>query len=222
MGHPLGSDDFCRSFYLRKAAKTNAIVDEVVRLAAYGRRTSVQSAYLLLRYCAEPRIAHLLRCARPALILEAASIHDAAILRGMSALLGPGDHLRLGTLGDARSAWTVICRRWGHIQPTTQELDALAINAQWQATLPLRCGGCGLASAVETSAVAYLGGLASTARFLARSGVAASLADGGYAFALDGATFCRDLVDLHHQGWQLALRPRSDQRSKRLHDGWVR
>eukprot|EP01047_Picozoa_sp_COSAG01_P012346 COSAG01_NODE_554_length_15534_cov_101.167541_7_plen_79_part_00 len=24
------------------------------------------------------------------------------------------------------------------------------------------------------------------------------------------------------QGWQLALRPRSDQRSKRLHDGWVR
>ena len=24
------------------------------------------------------------------------------------------------------------------------------------------------------------------------------------------------------QGWQLALRPRSDQRSKRPHDGWVR
>ena len=24
------------------------------------------------------------------------------------------------------------------------------------------------------------------------------------------------------QGWHLALRPRSDQRSKRLHDGWVR
>jgi hypothetical protein len=29
-------------------------------------------------------------------------------------------------------------------------------------------------------------------------------------------------LNLLKQGWQLALRPRSDQRSKRLHDGWVR
>jgi hypothetical protein len=189
VGHPLGSDDFCVSFYDRKAAKTERIVDEIERLAAHKRRAAIQSAYLLLRYCAEPRIAHLLRCARPQLIHAAAVRHDTAILRGLSALLGAGDHLRLGTMGSVQSAWTDVCRRFGHVAPTPAELDALAANTRTQAQLPLRCGGCGLASAVNTASVAFLGGLAGTARFLARSGVAAPRSEGGFAFPLSGAQF---------------------------------
>jgi hypothetical protein len=41
VGHPLGSDDFCVSFYDRKAAKTERIVDEIERLTAHKRRAAI-------------------------------------------------------------------------------------------------------------------------------------------------------------------------------------
>jgi hypothetical protein len=67
----------------------------LLRLTGYGHDLAVQAAYLLLRYCAEPKVAHLLRAAPPAWILGAAQAHDAAILRGANNLLGPGDLLDL-------------------------------------------------------------------------------------------------------------------------------
>eukprot|EP01051_Picozoa_sp_SAG22_P003058 SAG22_NODE_144_length_17700_cov_21.959207_4_plen_123_part_00 len=45
LGHPLGSDEFCRAFYARQAAKTGAVVDALEELAAYGHEGSVQAAY---------------------------------------------------------------------------------------------------------------------------------------------------------------------------------
>ena len=64
-------------------------------LIEYGNQASIQASYLLLRYCAEPKVAHLLRVAEPELIREAAIKHDAAIQDGLSCLLGGGDLLRL-------------------------------------------------------------------------------------------------------------------------------
>ena len=60
LGHPLGSDAYCKAFYMAKAEKSGRLVDSVSELACYGHDTAVHGSYLLLRYCAEPRIAHLL------------------------------------------------------------------------------------------------------------------------------------------------------------------
>ena len=63
VGHPIGSDDFCRAYYDDKAVKIEVLVSHLMELMEYRNDLALQSAYLLLRYCAEPRIAHLLRCA---------------------------------------------------------------------------------------------------------------------------------------------------------------
>ena len=61
LGHPLGTDDFVRDYLMRQAAGTGTVVDAIINLVQYNNSISVQTAYLQLRYCAEPRIAHLLR-----------------------------------------------------------------------------------------------------------------------------------------------------------------
>ena len=72
-------------------------------MADYANPVSIQAAYLQLRYCAEPKIAHLLRVGRPDLIAEAAAAHDAAIATGLNALLGAADDL-LHMRGDCGGA----------------------------------------------------------------------------------------------------------------------
>ena len=63
LGHPLGTDDFVRDYLMRQADGTGTVVDAIINLVQYNNSISVQTAYLQLRYCAEPRIAHLLRVA---------------------------------------------------------------------------------------------------------------------------------------------------------------
>ena len=69
LGHVLGSDAYCSGYYTEVAEGTAGLVQEIIKVVDYGNPVSIQTAYLQLRYCAEPKIAHLLRCARPDLIL---------------------------------------------------------------------------------------------------------------------------------------------------------
>ena len=59
LGHPLGADGYCRDFYMDKAIKTQTVVEKIVEVVDYSNPVSIQAAYLQLRYCAEPKIAHL-------------------------------------------------------------------------------------------------------------------------------------------------------------------
>jgi hypothetical protein len=43
MGHPLGSDAFCRRFFAEKAADTSELVDAVSELAGYGHDLALHS-----------------------------------------------------------------------------------------------------------------------------------------------------------------------------------
>ena len=61
---PLGSDQLCRDFYHETAANTSALVERIADMVEYGNPVAIQTAYLQLRYCAEPKIA-----LRPPLIL---------------------------------------------------------------------------------------------------------------------------------------------------------
>ena len=83
----------CRDFYMEKAQETETLVTSIITVCDYFNPISIQSAYLQLRYCAEPKIAHLLRIARPDLINDAAQQHDIAIARGLNALMGAADDL---------------------------------------------------------------------------------------------------------------------------------
>eukprot|EP01052_Picozoa_sp_SAG31_P016542 SAG31_NODE_1100_length_9905_cov_17.003977_3_plen_146_part_00 len=94
LGFPLGTADFVAESLLGKATVTVAIVDKLLLLMLHhANPLALQSAYLILRYCAEPRIAHLLRALPPRVLGEAIRVHDGAIARGLGALLGPGNVL---------------------------------------------------------------------------------------------------------------------------------
>jgi hypothetical protein len=41
LGHPLGSDAYCKAFYMAKAEKSGRLVDSVSELACYGHDTAV-------------------------------------------------------------------------------------------------------------------------------------------------------------------------------------
>ena len=169
LGHPLGSDAFCRRFFAEKAADTNDL--------------ALQSSYLLLRYCCEPRIAHLLRAAPPELIADACGVHDDAILWGANTILGPHDALGLnGELGPmARGNQHGAGRDVGW-------LESIRLGTA-QLRLPLRKAGAGLVAAADVSPSAYLGGCSRLARFLG-----SDMAERGN-FPLTGAEFATALAE---------------------------
>ena len=161
LGYPLGSQEYCRNFYNEKAEETEKYVDKIIELTEYGHEIAIQSSYLLLRYCCEPKIAHLLRAAPPEEIAEACKKHDNAILRGANAIMGPGDCMGLDHLRPMA---------WGNSPALDGQRDvgweeSIRI-ARHQLRAPLRKGGMGLVSAADASPTAYLGGMARVAKFL--------------------------------------------------------
>ena len=72
---------------MQQASDSAEISTAIEDLCAYDNPLSLQTAYLALRYCAEPKIAHLLRTARPDLIADAATVHDSNILHGVTKLI---------------------------------------------------------------------------------------------------------------------------------------
>ena len=87
---------------------------------------NLQSAWLLLLYCAAPRSTYLLRTLSPADTADFAASHDAAIQHCLAQMLAGGD-------GDM----------------------PLPELSHTQAQLPLSMGGLGLGSAVQQRHAAY-------------------------------------------------------------------
>ena len=121
LGVPIGHPEFVGA---HAAGRLEAEADLLHKLQ---RLPDLQSAWLLLAYCAAPRAQHLLRNVPPADILPYARAHDAAIWNVVEGLLG-------GQGPDEGDAW----------------LAARAV-----AFLPPSFGGLGLLSAERVSPAAY-------------------------------------------------------------------
>lgn len=83
VGIPIGSDEYVRSAVLRKVRRLN----EVIPLLDHLHNPQMQ--YLLLRCCAHPRVAYLLRGVVPALMETAAAEHDDSVWQSLQRIL-PG------------------------------------------------------------------------------------------------------------------------------------
>eukprot|EP01048_Picozoa_sp_COSAG05_P003351 COSAG05_NODE_153_length_15894_cov_27.910415_12_plen_254_part_00 len=186
VGHPLGSEEFCRQWYVEYARKSGLAVDAIERMAGYAHPIAIQTAYLQLRYCAEPRVAHLLRVADPSVIAGGATAHDNHILRGLNTLLGPGYLLQLNGR-PAAQVWQDAFEEHGRECPTQEVFDYMSTFATEQARLPLRHGGMGLTSAVASAPAALIGGQCRTTGFLARST--------GHSIAVDVDRYVGDLCE---------------------------
>ena len=121
LGVPIGHPVFVGA---HAAGRLEAEADLLHKLQ---RLPDLQSAWLLLAYCAAPRAQHLLRNVPPADLLPYARAHDAAIWNVVEGLLG-------GQGPDEGDAW----------------LAARAV-----AFLPPSFGGLGLLSAERVSSAAY-------------------------------------------------------------------
>ena len=119
LGAPLGSAAFVRQHLQEKRRQHNTLLQRIPALS------DLQSAWLLLVFCASPRANYLLRMLPPNSTTEYAREHDGAVAACLSTLL----------YGDAVSP-----------------LPAAAASA---AHLPLGYGGLGLRSAAAAAPAAY-------------------------------------------------------------------
>ena len=84
LGTPVGTDSFVRAKCLDIVKREG---DFLVKLPLLD---DVQSALLLLRYSAVPKITHLLRTVPPSLMSEAAELHDSMIIKAFENIVGCG------------------------------------------------------------------------------------------------------------------------------------
>ena len=127
LGAPFGTSEFLQGFY------ANLVEEEARLLNLIPQLTSLQASWLLLYFCAVPRINHLLRTVPPDLIEPMARAHDAAILTTFRSLFQV----------QAEDVWC---------------LDVHKVSYQMvvsQAQLPIRLAGCGLRNSVRTAPAAY-------------------------------------------------------------------
>eukprot|EP00959_Pyramimonas_sp_CCMP1952_P084749 1772279-Pyramimonas_sp.AAC.1 len=74
LGAPFGSDEFVRTYGVTVAAKREQLLKYLPKLP------SLHAAWLLLYFCAVPRLNHVLRTLPPERVQPLAEEHDAAIL----------------------------------------------------------------------------------------------------------------------------------------------
>ena len=148
----------------KKADQTELLVKEILAIATTDDDDSVsaQAALHLLRHTAVPRASFLLRCLPPLQTLDFAERHDTAVMRTFSALLGADDPLGADSATWTEREWDAAAAQHGP-SVTAGELKAKLELARAQVQLPLRWGGLGLQSAVDTAPLAHL---ASWADFL--------------------------------------------------------
>ena len=126
LGTPLGAEEYVRKRSEKRLADEKVLWDKLPSLP------DLQSAWLLLLYCASPRYGYTARTLPPSLSKHYAEGHDAGMWQVLTKLLKRED------LENSRAV--------------TRDL----------ATLPLRLGGCGLRSATRTRAAAYWASWADT------------------------------------------------------------
>lgn len=123
LGTPVGTEAYIAEF-------GRAVVrDEAQLLELIPKLASLQAAWLLLYFCAVPRVNHLLRTLRPASVTEAARQHDAGVMQIFRGLF------------DIPSE-----TGWDQGLHSTSYAACIA-----QAVLPQRLGGCGLRNSLRTS-----------------------------------------------------------------------
>jgi hypothetical protein len=128
--------------------------DAIVELGQHDHDNAAQAAFLLLRWSAGTKSAHLLRFVPPDRMVAAANMHDERVSACLSCLLYPEHrHVLIGS--DAASV--PACR-----------LTRASI-AQAQSWLPTQLGGLGLSSAEWTSAAAYTAGWTDFLRFMSEN-----------------------------------------------------
>jgi hypothetical protein len=126
LGSPIGTDAYIRDFCSKRVEEK-----ENPFLVALAELSDPQVAWVLARYCAEPRFNHLLRTVPPTLVGDGAERHDAGLRKLAAAILRvPVSSLERGP-------------------------------ASFLISLPGRHGGCGLRLATRTAVAAYWGGWAS-------------------------------------------------------------
>ena len=127
LGTPFGSEELLAEYGMQIASEEAQLLEHIPKLA------SLQASWLLLYFCAVPRINHLLRNVPPSLVRSTAVRHDNAIQTVFKTLFGISD----------ADAWDE-----GLHQVTHQA-------CMKQATLPHRLAGCGLRDSARTSPAAY-------------------------------------------------------------------
>jgi hypothetical protein len=150
-GTPVGTEAYCKQVASDTARATAQLVDRLSMLPAH-------HASLILRLSASTKFKHLLRVLPGDTVLEASSLHDQAILRGLVGLVGPSiqrAHLAAGGLSMATLLDVSILR------------DPAVRRATMALHLPVRFGGMGIIAAQRVSSAALLGGYTLVASLLA-------------------------------------------------------
>ena len=127
LGAPLGCTEYVDKFAVDLVEEEAQLLDLLLKLP------SLQAGWLLLYFCAVPRINHLLRTTSPMQLQRAARLHDQCMVNTFRQLFQIPD----------RCDWDAT-------------LHGVAFET-WvlQAQLPLRLGGCGLRNASRTAYAAY-------------------------------------------------------------------
>ena len=81
LGTPLGHEEFVRSHLAKKSVKHDQLVEKILLVP------DLQSAWILLLYCAATRANYVLRVVHPALSTTFAKHHDASLRRALAHLL---------------------------------------------------------------------------------------------------------------------------------------
>ena len=134
VGTPIGTPQYIQEF------GRNVVNDEAQLLQQIPKLTSLQTAWLILYFCAVPKINHLLRTLPPTHAVGPARLHDEAILHVFTQLFGI---------------------------PSPETWDQQLHNVSYecfltQARLPHRLAGCGLRDSLRTSPAAYWASWADT------------------------------------------------------------
>ena len=127
LGTPIGTPEFVAEF------GRQAVTEEAQLLEKLPKLTSLQIAWLLLYFCAVPRINHLVRTLPPGLVSSIAEMHDKAIQDTFRVLFSIAE----------QDAW----------DPLLQRVSFETVMKQ--AALPLRLAGCGLRDSQRTASAAY-------------------------------------------------------------------
>ena len=134
LGTPLGSQPFIAQFGAKLAEEEEQLLNFLPKLP------SLQAAWLMLYFCAVPRINHLLRTLSPEKVHAIAAAHDARVL-------------------------ATFCRSFGIPEESGWDMDLHRVGYQtWvsQSRLPLRLAGAGLRDSTRTSFAAHWASWADT------------------------------------------------------------
>ena len=130
LGTPVGSAEYIASHAQGRMTEEMRLLDQLPQLP------DLQSAWLLLRYCASPRANHLLRSVPPHQLEEYIDRHDTAIWATLRQLLGVGS-LRDADMEFARAVSSLPGRMGGLGLQLASRTAPAAYWAAWADALPL-------------------------------------------------------------------------------------